>query len=133
LSLTCESGSMFTAGRNSLEGEAPVFSRARVGDADVVAEPDGRVHVYDTATTVIEDWGSDVQAVCEGRRVIATGDRATADSVTAYELVNGAPVRVSEAVEFPGPVTALWPGVAVARNPTTGKYAAYALTVDCGR
>ncbi len=102
----------------------------------MVAELDGRTRFYDgtgKVTAVVEDWGSDVAAICDGRRLLATSDKAPNDFVTAYEIVNGAPVRVSEPLEFPGPLTALWPGVAIARNQATGKYAAYALTVDCGR
>jgi hypothetical protein len=85
-----------------------------------------------------ETWGSDfapIESSCAGHRVAASGTGAwdAADFVALYDVVSGAAVRVSDAVEFPGPVTALWPSLAVVRNLSTGRYEAYSLTVDCGR
>lgn len=85
-----------------------------------------------------ETWGSDfapIESSCAGHRVAASGTGAwnAADFVALYDVVDGAPVRVSDAAEFPGPVTALWPAFAVVRNLSTGRYEAYSLTVDCGR
>ena len=140
LVLTCESGGAFTLGRNTMEaaGWPPYFSEARIGDTDVVAEADGRVHVYDSAhmsTGAFDGWGGDVAATCDSTRILATtaADWEAADSLALYELVNRLPVRTSDPVEFPGPVTALSSTVAVARNLSTGRYEAYSLTVDCGR
>ena len=48
--------------------------------------------------------------------------------------------QVSEAVDFPGPVTALWPStmgnggvLAVVHDLSSKRYAAYLLTLDCSR
>ena len=143
--LHCEEGGRFAAGRNTLSREGQeFFGSVDTGGDTLVAEMDGRVHMYDAARAqkgVIDGWGSDfaVVSACGARRVIATGagDLRSSDSVTAYDLVNRAPVRASDPVEFAGPVTALWPGpdgaLAVARNLKTGKSAAYDLALDCGR
>ena len=70
-----------------------------------------------------------------GTRQLAPGDGEmdAEDNVALYE----GGTAVSDPVELPGPVTALWPApggaLAVARNLATGKYAAYALAFDCGR
>src|SRR5580693_7645552 len=51
-----------------------------------------------------------LQGVCAANPIAATsatyGDAA--DSIALYEVVNNAPVRLSDPAEFPGPVTALW-------------------------
>jgi hypothetical protein len=142
LELHCESGAVFTAGRNTLEAAIPFFSDAQIGGVHLVAEPDGRTHIYDatqTASGTIDDWGSDIAtlATCAGPRVAVTGAGESGDTVTVYDLVHAVPIRVSDSVDFPGPVTALWPSksgaFAVVRNLATGRYEAYGLTVDCGR
>ena len=146
-SMRCEDGGRFTVGRNTLaghDGSGEIFSTAEIGGDTLVAELDGRTHIYDAAHApqgVFDGWGSDFVALagCGGRHVLASsaGDQHAADSVTLYDLVNRAPVRVSDPLEFPGPVTALWPAgegaLAVIRNLSTGKYAAYNLALDCGR
>jgi hypothetical protein len=135
-------------GRNTTDAPEPFFSEARIGQLRIVAGIDGRARVYDASGTVsqtIEDWGSDLAAVntCAGPRVIvsgagaSSGDRESRDSVTLYDFVHAIPIRVSDPIDFPGPVTALWPSndgaLAVSRNVATGKYEAYGLTADCGR
>jgi hypothetical protein len=147
VSLSCDAGSMLTAARNTLESDAmPAhFSNARTKDVLLLAEMDGRTHVYDESqkpAAAFEGWGSDfvaLQGGCAANRIAATsaayGDAA--DSIALYEVVNNAPVRLSDPAEFPGPVTALWPAkdgaLAVARNISTGRYEAYSIAVDCGR
>ena len=131
IAFTCEPGGEFASGRNTLENGGG-FGRTRIGDDEVVAEVDGRVHIYDSAhkpAGALEGWGSDLVAVC-GTRVLASaaGER---ESLAMYEVANRAPVRVSDPVDFPGPITALSPAIAIVR--TTGRYEAYSLTVDCGR
>jgi hypothetical protein len=133
--LTCEPGGEFIGGRNTLEGQ--VYSRARIGNQTIAAELDGRVHVYDEALkplAVFDGWGSDFALVCGGTWVAASA--AATESIAIYNLLNNAPVRVSDPVEFAGPVTALWArengALAVIRNQTSGRYEAYSLTVDCG-
>ena len=143
----CEDGGLFKATRNTQDlhdWRGEFFSSVELGGDTVVAEVDGRIHIYDGAhapQAVFEGWGSDFAliAACGGRHVAAaaSGDAASSDSVALYEFANRLPVRVSEPMEFPGPVTTLWPtgegAMAVARNLSTGKYAAYSLTLDCGR
>jgi hypothetical protein len=89
-------------------------------------------------------WGSDSAAVrtsCgAGSQVLATttGDQSQ-DSIRAYEFPDRDPVAVSAAVEFPGPVSALWTeakgdgAVAIARNRETGSYEAFRLSLACGQ
>ena len=148
LALHCEAGSLLTADRNTLEtsAESPAhFSSVRTKDVLLLSEMDERTHVYDSSgkpTAAFESWGSDFVAIeggCAANRIAATsasfGDAA--DSIALYDIVNGAPVRLSDPAEFSGPVTALWPArdgaLAVARNISTGRYGAYSIAVDCGR
>jgi hypothetical protein len=139
LELKCESGGEFISGRNTIElpDWPPSYSHAQVGEEHLFAEPDGWVHVYDGArkqVAMFGDWGSDFTMAegCASNRILATSPNDR-DSVALYEMVNHAPVRLSDPVEFPGPVIALWPATAVARNLSTGRYEAFQLTVDCGR
>jgi hypothetical protein len=142
----CEDGGRFKAARNTQDlhdWRGEFFSSAELGGDSFVAEVDGRIHVYDGAhapQAVFDGWGSDFAmiAACGGRHVAASaGDNAASDSIALYDVANRAPVRVSEPIGLPGPVTALWPAgegaIAVARNLSTGKYAAYSLSLDCGR
>jgi len=143
----CEDGGQFKATRNTQDlhdWRGEFFSSAELGGDSVVAEVDGRIHIYDGAhapQAVFDGWGSEFAmiAACGGRHIAATaaGDAASSDSIALYELANRTPMRVSEPIGFPGPVTALWPAgdgaMAVARNLSTGKYAAYSLTLDCSR
>ena len=145
--MECEEGGRFKAAGNTQDRgdwRGEFFTSAEAGGDIVVSEIDGRTHVYDAAhapQAVFDSWGSDfaVMPPCNGQHMIATSnnDRHSADSIAVYDLVNRAPVRVSEPVEFAGPVTALWPAgdgaLAVARNLSTGKYAAYQLALDCSR
>jgi hypothetical protein len=147
LSLSCDAGSTLTAARNTLESDVTPahFSSARTTDVLLLAEMDERTHVYDSSqktAAAFEGWGSDFVALeggCAANRIAATsasyGDAA--DSIALYDVVNNAPVRLSDPAEFPGPVTALWPtkdgALAVARNISTGRYEAYSIAVDCGR
>jgi hypothetical protein len=141
--LHCEAGGMFSAGRNTLEGEPARFSAARVNGVELVAETDERTHVYDSsgrAVAAFDGWGSDfvaLQGGCGAGRVLASSASDSADSVALYEIVNNAASRVSDPVEFSGAVTALWAArdgaVAVVRNSVTGRFEAYLVGVDCGR
>jgi hypothetical protein len=143
----CEDGGEFKAARNTLDlhdWRGEFFSSAELGGDSVVAEVDGRIHIYDGAhapQAVFDGWGSDfaIIAACGGQHIAAVtaGDAVSSDSIALYELANRTPVRVSEPMELPGPVTALWPAgdgaMTVARNLSTGKYAAFSLTLDCSR
>lgn len=143
----CEDGGRFRAARNTQDlhdWRGEFFASSELGGDTLVAEIDGRIHVYDAAhapQAVFEGWGSDfaVIAACGGRHIAAAaaGDTASSDAIALFDLTNRAPVRISEPIRLAGPVTALWPAgdgaIAVARNLSTGKYAAYSLSVDCGR
>jgi hypothetical protein len=143
----CADGGEFKAARNTQDlhdWRGEFFSSAELGGDSIVAQVDGRIHIYDGAhapQAVFDGWGSDFVtiAACGGRHIAAAaaGDLASSDTIALYELPNRTPVRVSEPLEFPGPVTALWAAgegaMAVALNLSTGKYAAYSLTLDCSR
>ncbi|MEI9971788.1 MAG: hypothetical protein WDO73_06875 [Ignavibacteriota bacterium] len=64
------------------------------------------------------------------------GDRSQGDAVQAFTLVDRALQPLTEAVDFPGPVLALWTSggigaIAVTHDLRTEKYSAYELTVVC--
>jgi hypothetical protein len=143
-SMRCEDGGRFTSGRNALAGSGESFSSVEIGGDTLMAEPDGRTHIYDAAHApqgTFDGWGSDFVALagCGGRHILATaaGDQRSADSVTLFDVVNRVPAAVSDPLEFSGPVMALWSAgdgaLAVIRDLSTGKYAAYNLALDCGR
>jgi len=110
------------------------------------ASADGKVHLVDGMNDQRSqfEWGSDIAAVrtgCgAGSQVLATpsGDQAQ-DSIRAYEFPDRDPVAVSAAVEFPGPVSAMWTeargdsAVAIGRNRDTGSYEAFRLSLACGQ
>jgi hypothetical protein len=143
---------MLTAGRNTLEtagletADLPAhFSEARTKDVLLLAEMDGRTHVYDSSGKPIaafDGWGADFVAIqngCAANRIAAAspsyGD--SSESIALYDVIYNAPVRLSDQAELPGPVTALWPvkdgALAVVRNVSTRRYEAYSIAVDCGR
>jgi hypothetical protein len=147
VSLICDAGGMLTEARNTLEAaDLPAhFSEARSKDVLLLAEMDGRTHVYDSSNKsvgVFDGWGTDFVAIqngCAANRIAAAspsyGD--SSDSIALYDVINNAPVHLSDPAELPGPVTALWPvrdgALAVVRNISTGRYEAYSIAVDCGR
>jgi hypothetical protein len=151
----------FAAGRNYFDGHvvtqaglrktvAPFYSAAEAEDQGrsfwLLASLDGRTQIVDASfdpVGAIAGWGSDIAGVdagCgSGSQTIAT--RATdgnePDAVQVFAVANRTAAPLTEAVAFAGPVTALWPAgatsvLAVERDLTTGKYAAYLLTVACG-
>ena len=66
------------------------------------------------------------------------GDGGQPEAVQAFAIANGAAAALTAPVEMPGPVTALWvsggsAALAVSKDLSTGKYAAYLLTVACGQ
>lgn len=90
------------------------------------------------------DWGSDLTSVktsCgAGWQVLATSASAeSGDSIRAYEFPDDEAVAVSAAMDFPGPVTALWTeaggetAIAVVRDQQTGSYDALRLALACGQ
>jgi len=108
------------------------------------AATDGKLHILDGIRDQVSgtDWGSDIATVrtnCgAGWQVLATNaDDQSGDSVRAYELPDRDPIAVSAPINLPGKISALWAqangdnAIAVAKNPETGSYEAYRLTVAC--
>jgi hypothetical protein len=141
----------FTPGRNTLEapGWPPFFSLVSLNEGPrrmyLISGLDGRTHMYDSnkqTVSAFDAWGTDfvTTAACgSGFTILATSPagRDSSDSLTAYEIVDSKPAQRSDPVDFPGPVITLWPAgkgaTAVARHVATGRYAAYDVTMDCGR
>jgi hypothetical protein len=153
---------VFHAGSNAFAGAVfdasgskgsvpPFYSMALAGSGPAplwaLAGLDGRVSFYDASLTragePVSGWGGDiagVEAACGGgRQVLATrpGDAHEPDAVQAWEAGRSGAAPVSAPLEFSGPVTALWPSgaasaAAVVRDPATGRYAAYHLSIGCG-
>lgn len=109
---------------------------------------DARAQVFDAGLNPIggnaaTGWGSDVAGI-DARcgppsQVLATrpGDATEPDAIQAFGFDQHAPEAVTAPAIFSGPVTALWTSggssaLAVSRDLSTGRYAAYILTVGCG-
>jgi len=139
-----ESSSGMAAGRNYFTEPPlpPFYSTARVGSVRLMAGVDGQARLYDSSlreVRSVEGWGSDIAAVdssCRpSRQILATkaGDASEPDAIQSYDLVDTRVAPSGDPVTFPGPVTALWSTVAVAKNTETGRYAAYSLAITCSR
>ena len=151
----------FAAARNHFDGRvatgtglrktvAPFYSAASAAEQGrplwLLAMLDGRTQIFDAwleTVGAIASWGSDIvgtEASCGGgSQVLATrpGDAGEPDAIQAFAIVNRAATPLTAPVEFAGPVTALWhlsatSALAVVRDPLTGRYAAYVITVVCG-
>ncbi len=142
VAIECQPGGRFTAGRNTIEeaGWQPYFMRAEIGGDHVVGAADGRTYVYDAARkqmSVSDIWNdfAVVASSCANTKIVAA--YSASNSLAIFDLVNHSPVRVSDSMEVPGPVTGMWPAgsatLAVVRNKDTNRYEAYSLAVDCGR
>ena len=107
---------------------------------------DRETHIFDGATNRVAKlrWGSDLVGVrtsCgAGWQVLATSPvEEGADSVRAYEIPESDPVAVSAALDFPGPLSALWTeargdtAIAITKNAETGNYEAFRVAVACGQ
>jgi len=125
---------------------APFYSAAHTADAWIFAAADGRAHVYTHSLEpagTIDQWGSDIaiiQTPCGARILAARPTSLTEpDTVQPYELEPsgaGAAHPAGPAIEFSGPITALWSAgssaTAVSRDLQTGRYAAFSLAPTCG-
>jgi hypothetical protein len=138
---------------------APFFSAASVEAQGrtwwLLAGIDGKTQILDAALDpapgpaldptrpAAPAWGSDIagtDAHCgAGTEVLATrpGERGQSDGIQAFTMVDSTPAPLTETVDFPGPVMALWSSggnsaLAIVRDLRTGKYAAYVVTVVCG-
>lgn len=137
----CESGGIFTEGRNTLseEGWPPHYTRVETTGLEILAETEGRIHLYDANKMplgIFVGWGSDFAVIssnCSGEKILAA--EASTDGVALYEIANGRPLQASDMVALPGPITAIWPqgsaAVVIARDSKTGRYEAYSASVDC--
>jgi hypothetical protein len=148
------SGRNYFDGRLTLAGndlQVPTFFSAAAipGPSSpliVLTALDGRARFFahkPQPFATVDGWGSDLAAVrsgCgSGWQILATraGGLEQPDSVQAFSLRDGTAVQASAPVEFPGPVTALWPAasreaLAVERDLKTGDYEAFTLSISCG-
>ena len=118
------------------------FSAASLPQFQIVAGLDGRARVYDSAfreVSLVSGWGSEIAAIESGcAQILATrpGDAGEPDAVQVYDMSGRSS---ADPATFSGPVVALWrsarkgEAVVVARNPETGRYAAYSLAITCDR
>jgi hypothetical protein len=106
---------------------------------------DGQAHLIDGVSDQAAKlgWGSDLASVktsCgAGWQVLSTSVDTSEDSLRAYEFPDRDPVAVSPAIDFPGPITALWTeskgdsAVAVVKNREKGNYEAYRVAMACSQ
>ncbi|HEV2690179.1 MAG TPA: hypothetical protein VGV35_16590, partial [Bryobacteraceae bacterium] len=158
-----EAAAAFAAGRNFFEGgiqfqdghttkTPPFFSAAflplKGGAQWLLAGLDGQAHLIDAnggALANFSDWGSNVvslQTGCQdGWQVLASqaGDFGEPDSVQAYNIAKRKAEAASAPVEFPGPVTELWPladgsgAIAISHNLKKSQYEAFRLSISCSQ
>ena len=121
----------FTKGRNTIEapGLGAVMSVAGGGAGMFVARENGRVALLNGAREKVADidgWGSDLASLPCGW--VLASRASEPDAITAYGVASGKAVAMTEPLEMPGPVVALWPGadgaIAIARV-APDRYAAY--------
>lgn len=132
---------------------APFYSAARLTLADnssawLFATLEGAVRLVNAAGQPVANfsgWGGDLasaNSACGGAPYLVAS-AATApdrpDTIRAYQLAGRKMSELSEPLEFPGPVTALWTQpdgaavLAVSKNLKTGDYEASSLALACGR
>lgn len=118
----------------------------------VIRGEDGISRLYDdgpNAVASFSGWGNEiasVQSSCgAGSQLLisSSADWTSSDNVTAVEFQERTAIRVTNPVDFPGPVISLrrsavntlegqTKAVAIIRNLQTGKYEAYVLSINCG-
>lgn len=127
----------------------PFYSAAPVSRDKYVlwlfAGIDGQVHILDGINQQNApklQWGSEIASVHTACRstwqVLATTSADSGqDTIQAFEFPDREPVEVSQKIELPGEVTALWGGqnnesaAMVVRNNETGNYEAILLNLTC--
>jgi hypothetical protein len=134
-------GEMFTASRNTLSEEGwPIhYTHVELAGEHLLAEVDGRIHVYDANKTpfgAFDRWGSDFALIspgCSGQKILAS--ETSSDAVALYGIVNHQPIQMSDVIALPGPITAIWAqgsgAVVMVKNSKTGRYEAYSASMDC--
>jgi hypothetical protein len=122
----------------------PFYAAAPAGDAWVFAGTDGRARVYSNTWELVgeaAEWGSDLAAIetpCGPRVLVnrASANLSEPDSIQPYAIAGGEAHPSGGALEFTGPITALWAAgnsaTAVSHDLQTGRYAAYSLAPACG-
>jgi hypothetical protein len=133
------SGGFYSAGRLTAADNTTLW---------LFAALDGAVHLVNAAGQPVANfsgWGSDLavaNSACGGAPyVLATSASGSEqpDTIRAYQLAGRKMNQISEPLEFPGPITALWTGpdgatvLAVSKNLKTGDYEASSLAIACGR
>jgi hypothetical protein len=144
LPITTGEGNLFTfvpLGAQDFDSLAVIAAPATSGGpAPVIGTtPEGRALLFDGSSTPVASfsgWGSDVAALYSASRdrwpllVAGPGDWTAPDTIQAFEIVDNQAIPASGAVNFDGPVTALWSkgedaAAAISRNLKTGMYEAY--------
>jgi hypothetical protein len=137
--------------QTGIRKNVPPFFSAAAAEQDgkpvwLFALVDGRTQITDAALEplgFVNNQGSDAAGVAArcagGSQILATraGDASDSDAIQAFGVSGRGAAPLSGALEFTGPIRALWPAgpttaVAVAQDSTTGRYAAYLVTVACG-
>jgi hypothetical protein len=142
LTIECQPGSRFTTGRNTIEeaGWPPYFTHAEIGGEHVIAAADGRTYIYDAGRkrlSASDLWGdfAAISPACAAPEIV--GADLVQNTLALFDLANHDPVRVSDSVEMPGTIVAMWPqgkfALAVVQNKNANRYEAYRVGVDCGR
>jgi len=124
------------------------FSAGRLPDDTwITAATDGTVRFTGSSGprgSAIAGWGSDLAVVASrcgsGTQILAaTPDALRIFELHIYEWMGGRVSEVGAALQFAGPITALWPasdgnhGLVVSRDTGTGEYEAAMVSVLCGR
>jgi len=137
----------FVAGRNTLESglwigfyalaRLEAGSRARM----LLAEGDGRARLYDANRQPlgwVEGLNGDWVGVCGDKVLLARpAEKGASASLGAFAIAERKALSATETLEFPAPLTALWPSaggaIAIVRNAAAGNYAVYSIHLDCPR
>jgi hypothetical protein len=112
----------------------------------VLAELDGRAELLDDtqrALSAFPGWGDQLVSIAPGCEagwqvlVSGTGDWTEPDHLQIYQIGGDQAVARGQPLEFPGPISALWPSDdgksarVVSRNLKTGFYEASSVSVSC--
>jgi len=159
-------GMNMVQGRNYFDGDLavygdakftvpPFFSIAVVNRRDgmdwadwILAELDGKSRSYDNSSKAVASyagWGDGIVSIPTGCGVdptvlvSGTGDWTERDYLRAYRTDFASPAAISDPLEFPGPIMALWPSLdgraarVTSKNLQTGMYEASIVTISCSQ